>query len=270
MLLRIASTIVLLPVVVVSVLTGYLYVSQESMIFPATALPPEHQFEFDVPFEEVSVSVDGAELNALHFQQPNPRGLIFFLHGNGGNLASWTNNVDYYRQVNYDMFIFDYRSYGKSTGQIESEWQLHADVRAAWERVAPLYPDKPIVIYGRSLGTAFAAKLAVDVRSDLLILVSPFSSMVAMARQQYPFLPDWLVRYPLRTDEIMADIRTPTIFVHGDNDGFIPLVHSRRLIDLATVESRLMVIEGAGHVDIHQFDTYLEGLTMALPDQKTR
>jgi uncharacterized protein len=62
--------------------------------------------------------------------------------------------------VNYDLFIIDYRGYGKSTGRIESEVQLHADVRAAWEAIAPRYRGKPIVIYGRSLGTGLAASLA--------------------------------------------------------------------------------------------------------------
>ena len=148
------------PVLLVSAFFTYLYVSQESMIFAATTLPRDHQFVFEVPFEEITIPVDGAEINGLHFQQPNPRGLIFFLHGNGGNLDSWTGNVDYYRRVNYDMFIFDYRGYGKSTGRIRSEKQLHDDVRAAWNTIAPRYRDKPTVIYGRSLGAALAAKLA--------------------------------------------------------------------------------------------------------------
>lgn len=254
------------PLVVASAFIAYLYVSQESMIFLGTTLPRDHQFVFDVPFEEVTIPVDGAEISGLHFQQTNPRGMIFFLHGNGGNLNSWTSNVEYYRRVNYDMFIFDYRGYGKSTGRIESEQQLHDDVRAAWDAIAPLYREKPIVIYGRSLGAALAAQLAFDVDPDLLILVSPFSSMIAMARQQYPFLPEWVVRYPLRTDKLIAEIRTPAVFVHGDKDRFIPLAHSFELRELANSQAELLVIQGAGHNDIHQFKTYLDGLTMALPD----
>jgi uncharacterized protein len=101
-----------------------LYLSQDRLILPAKALPAEYRFKYDVPFEEVSIPVDGASLHALSFRQPNPRGVVFFLHGNAGNLVDWTTGVDFYRRVNYDLFIVDYRGYGKSTGRIEKEGQL--------------------------------------------------------------------------------------------------------------------------------------------------
>lgn len=264
--IKIIAGIAVIPVLMGSAIASFVFVSQETMIFYPTPLPPDHQFVFDVPFEEVTIPVDGAEINALHFRQANPRGLIFFLHGNGGNLESWASDIDFYKRVNYDLFILDYRGYGKSTGSIQSETQLHADVRAAWNTVAALYQEKPIVIYGRSLGTALAAKLAVDVSPALLVLVSPFSSMIAMGRQEYPFLPEWLLRYPFRTDKLVADIRSPTVFVHGDEDRLIPIAHTHELMGLANTDAKLLLIEGAGHNDIHRFTSYLDGLTTELPD----
>ncbi len=264
--IRIIAGIAVVPVLMGSAIASFVFVSQETMIFYPTPLPPDHQFVFDAEFEEVTIPVEGAQINALHFRQPNPRGLFFFLHGNGGNLESWASDIDYYRRVNYDLFIFDYRGYGKSTGSIQSEAQLHADVRAAWNAVEAQYREKPIVIYGRSLGTALAAKLALDVKPTLLILVSPFFSMVAMGRQQYPFLPEWLLRYPLRTDRLIADVRTPTVFVHGDKDRLIPIAHSYELMGLANGDAKLLLIEGAAHNDIHRFPSYLDGLANELPD----
>ncbi len=247
-------------------LLGYLYAAQESLIFVGTKLPADHAFEFDLPHRELTIEVDGAALNALHFRQPDPRGLVFFLHGNGGNLRSWTTGADYYQRVNYDMFMLDYRGYGKSTGEMVSEEQLHADVRIAWDTVAPEYSGKPIVLYGRSLGAALAVRLATEVEPDLVVLVSPFTSLLAMATAQYPIVPAALVRYPLRTDELIADVRAPIVFVHGDRDTFIPIDHSRTLLELATAPSRLLTIEGADHYDIHSYSSYLEGLAEALPD----
>lgn len=260
------AAVVIVPLAIAGSFLAYLYVNQDSMIFAATPLPPDHQFLFDVPFEEITIAVEGAEINALHFKQPDPRGLVFFLHGNGGNLQTWTNDVEYYQRVNYDMFILDYRGYGKSTGQVDSERQLHDDVRAAWDLVAEDYPDKPIVVYGRSLGSALATRLAIDVEPDLLILVSPFSSMLAMAQQQYPYVPEWILRFPLRTDELIADVAVPTIIVHGDEDSFIPIAHSEQLHNLAKNRTEMLVIRGAGHGDIHRFRSYRDGLTMALPN----
>lgn len=241
------------------------YFEQDEAIFQGSTLPADHQFGFDIPFEERTISVEGAELSGIRFTQEEPLGLIFFLHGNGGNIESWSSGADFYQRVNYDMFMFDYRGYGKSTGSVSSQAQLHDDVQRAWDSVAPLYGGKPIVIYGRSLGAALAAELATHVDAEKVILVSPFKSMVAMAKAQYPLLPSSLVRYPLKTSEIIGNIQSPVILVHGDRDRLIPLAHSESLLKLANAQSKLLVIAGAGHNDIHQFKSYLEGLTAELP-----
>jgi len=243
---------------------GLLYVKQERIILPASALAADYRFQFDQPFEEVWIPVQGASLHALHFKQPNPRGVVFFLHGNAGNLVSWTTGLDFYRRVNYDLFMVDYRGYGKSTGHIENEAQLYADARAAYDAMAPLYRDKPIVIYGRSLGTALAASLARDVQPRLLVLVSPFSSLAASAAQAYPWAPRWVLKYPLRTDAIIGDIKSPILLIHGSEDKLIPLSHSERLKALARSPVELLVVPGAGHSDIHKFPVYLDGLAARL------
>jgi alpha-beta hydrolase superfamily lysophospholipase len=243
---------------------GLLYVTQERIILPASTLAADYRFQFDQPFDEVWIPVQGASLHALHFKQPNPRGVVFFLHGNAGNLVSWTTGVDFYRRVNYDLFIVDYRGYGKSTGHIENEAQLYADARAAYDAMAPLYRDKPIVIYGRSLGTALAASLARDVRPRLLVLVSPFSSLAASAAQAYPWAPEWVLKYPLRTDAIIGDVKSPILLIHGSEDKLIPLSHSERLKALARSPVELLVVPGAGHGDIHKFPVYLDGLAARL------
>ena len=243
---------------------GALYFTQERIILPATTLPADYRFQFDQPFEEVWIPVQGATLHALHFKQPNPRGVVFFLHGNAGNLVTWTTGVDFYRRVNYDLFIIDYRGYGKSTGHVESEAQLHADARAAYDAMAALYRDKPIVIYGRSLGTALAASLARDVNPRLLILVSAFTSLAAAAAEAYPWAPAWILKYPMRIDAVIGDVKSPILLIHGSDDTLIPLAHSERLKALARSPAELLVVPGAGHNDIHTFPVYLDGLAARL------
>ena len=248
-------------------LYAYLYLAQGSIVFQPTALADDYEFQIPVPFEEVNIPVDGAVINAIHFRQEDPQGLIFFLHGNGGNLQGWSANADYYRRVNYDVLMIDYRGYGKSSGKIESEQQLHDDVRAAWDYIAGRFEGKPIVIYGRSLGTAPATRLARDVNPDLLVLVSPFSSVLALAREQYKFVPEWLVRFPLRTDRVIGEVAAPIMLLHGDRDSLIALQHSHTLEALAGDNARLIAIEGAGHDDIHLFDKYVDTLTDSLPSR---
>ena len=251
-----------LPAIVVAyaAILGVLYERQERMIFPGTALPPDHPFRFDQRFEEVRIPVPGASLDALHFMQDRPRGLVFFVHGNAGNLDVWATGLDFYRNIGYDLFIFDFRGYGKSTGTIESEAQLKTDVRAAWDYIAPQYAGKPIIVYGRSLGTGLAAALARDVNPALLVLVSPYTSVTAIAQQRFPFVPGWLVKYPLRTEAIIGDIKSPILMFHGFDDRLIPPSESEKLKALAKSPTDLVIVKGAHHGDVHRFPQYLNAL----------
>ena len=252
-----------------AIFLGYLYLSQESLIFHPEPLPADYRFDLDHPgqrVDEVRIAVPEGEIHALHFRQPAARGLVFYLHGNGGNLATWTVNADFYRDLGYDLFMLDYRGYGKSRGRITSEAQLHADVRAAWDTVAPAYAGRPVVVLGRSLGTALATWLARDVRPDLLVLVTPYTSALALARQHYPFVPGALVRYPLRNDTLIGEIASPVLLLHGTADDLTPLEHARTLLALARSPAELQVIAGAGHDDIHGFPAYRQGLATHLQD----
>lgn len=243
---------------------GLLYLAQERLIFRGTRLPDDYRFDFPQRFEEIRVPVPGATLDALHFTQPRPRGLVFFVHGNAGNLATWTTGIDFYRRINYDLFIFDFRGYGKSTGRIASEEQLFADVRAAWDAIAPRYRDQPVVIYGRSLGAPLAARLARDVNARLLVLVTPFTSLATISKREYPFAPQWLLKYPLRTDAVIGEVRSPILLVHGSHDELIPLSQSEQLRALTRAPTELLVVDGAGHNDIQDFPSYRDGLAARL------
>ena len=241
---------------------AWIYWHQEGLLFDAVPLPADHVFALpDV--HEVRIEVDGASLSVLHLKLPNPQGLVFFLHGNSGNLATWFTNSAFYRKANYDLLMIDYRGYGKSSGRIESQAQLQADVRKAWDWVAPQYAGKKRVIYGRSLGSALAAGLSAEVEADLTILVSPYCSMGELMRANYPLLPTLLLRYPLPTCDYAARLRTPLLLVHGEADRVIPIAHSERIL-ARLPQAQLLRIPGAGHGDVHQFDAYIDALSKRL------
>ncbi len=247
-----------IPAILYLLLVLLMYIYQEKLIFPGTKLPADHTFTFDQTFTELMIPVEGGELNALHFHQKDPQGLVFFLHGNAGNLDTWTTKVKFYEQHNLDLFIIDYRGYGKSTGNITSVEQIHSDIRAAWNFIAPRYQENniPITIYGRSLGSGLATKLATEVRHQQLILVSPFSSMKSMVKQHYPYVPSSLLRYPLPTKDIIEQVPGKVSFIVGDKDDYIPLIHSETLQKLTIQPSEIFTVNGADHGDIHEFDQY--------------
>ena len=159
------STLAMLGVLGYVGVAAFFYWAQDNIVFRPDVLPAS--YEFKLPnVSEVKIPVDGATLSALHFKQPNAKGVVFFLHGNAGNLASWVRDTNFYRRSNYDLFMIDYRGFGKSTGHIESEAQLHADVLTAWQLIAPQYEGRKRVIFGRSLGTTLATKLSTNVAAD--------------------------------------------------------------------------------------------------------
>ena len=259
---RVALSLLGLVVLAYVVIVALVYFRQEKLIFNPVPLSPDHQFTIpDV--QEVNVPVKGAELSALHLRLPNPKGVVFFLHGNSGNLQTWLTSVDFYRRVNYDLFMIDYRGYGKSSGRIESEAQLHDDMRVAWSKIAPQYAGKKLVVYGRSLGTGLAAKLSSDVQPDLTVLVSPYESLKAMGDAHYPWLPGLVNRYTMRTDQWLPAIKGPVMIEHGEVDTLIGLSHGERLKKIRA-GTELVVVPGAGHNDIHKFPIYLDTLSERL------
>lgn len=259
---RLLRSAIFIGLAVYAGLSALVYFFQERLIFRPSVLPATHQFS--VPgVQEVKVPVDGAELSALHFRQPNARGVVFFLHGNAGDLTTWLTSTDFYSRTKFDLFMIDYRGFGKSTGTIESEAQLHADARRAFDLVARQYAGKKIILYGRSLGTGLASKLASEVKADLTVLVSPYSSILDLGKQFYPWLPDFVSRYPMRSDLWLPQAKSPVFILHGDRDTLIPLSHAQKLKALHTA-AELLVVENAEHNDIHKFPKYLDALANRL------
>ena len=241
------------------------WLRQERLLFAPEPLQADHRFSFGPDVHEVTIArPDGVRLNALHMRLAQPRGIVFYLHGNAGNLQSWFDHADFYRQAGYDLFMLDYRGYGKSSGHIASEAELREDVRAAWQQVAPLYPPgKARVIAGRSLGTNLAAGLAAELHPDLTLLISPYRSMTALAAQHFPWAPGALLRYPLDTEALASEIKGPCLLLHGDLDTLIPAAHSQALA-ARLPQGRYVPIAGAAHNDVQEFPAYLAAVRQAL------
>ena len=250
---------------------GWLYLRQERLLFEPDPLAFDDVICSDADTREFFLEVPGASLSVAHLALPNPRGVFFFLHGNSGNLKKWFVELEAFRQANFDVVMFDYRGFGKSSASIESEDQLHADVRAVWEHFAPKYAGRRLVISGQSLGTGLAAGLSAHLCAsgtapDLTMLVSPYSSMQALAAELYPWVPERVLRYPLHTLAHAANLMGPVMLIHGDKDELIPIHHSEKLFTAlkGKAKAELLRVTGAGHSDVHQFPTVRKALMSAL------
>ena len=231
-----------------ALLCGVLYFKQEKLLFAPTQLPAGHRFQFPGWFEERwTTAADGTQLHGLLFKVPQPKGLVFYLHGNGGALDSWGSAAATYTALGYDVFALDYRGYGKSGGTITSQAQLLADVDTAYQRLRSGYAEGRTVIIGYSLGTGPATWLAARHHPKLLVLQAPYYSMRDMAARHYPYIPRFVLRYPMLTNELIARVSAPIVLFHGNRDEVIDHRSALRLKALLKPTEELIVLPGARH-----------------------
>ena len=112
------------------------------MIFHPSALPQDYKFSFEGSYQEVKIpTFDDKKLHGLLFKADSSKGLVFYLHGNAGALDTWGDIANVYTSLNYDIFILDYRGFGKSEGSIYSEAQFYNDVQAAYDLMKKNYSE---------------------------------------------------------------------------------------------------------------------------------
>ena len=107
--MRIAAALVLLPLLAWLAVTALLWWKQESLLFHPQPLPSDARLAVEPDVHERFVDVPGAKLSVLELRLPEPRGLVFFLHGNAGNLQSWFTHTDFYRRAGFELVMLDYR-----------------------------------------------------------------------------------------------------------------------------------------------------------------
>jgi uncharacterized protein len=247
------------------ILCVVLFFMQDSLIFFPAKLPADYPYEFDLDYEEINIKTeDLTHLNGLLFTSDSSEGLIFYLHGNAGALDSWGIIAPVYTGLNYDIFILDYRGYGKSEGTISSEEQFYSDVQMAYNEMLTRYNQDDIIVIGYSLGAAAAAKLAAENNPRMLILQAPYYSMADMKKELYPFFPDFLVKYKFETFSYMDKINLPVTIFHGDQDEVIYYGASLKLQKLFKPGDQLITLPGQQHNGITDNPEYRKQLVKIL------
>ena len=169
-------------------LVGF-YLFQEKVIFRPKKLAKDYIFSFDKEFEEVNLTTDDTSIiNALHFKVKNPKGIILYYHGNKGNLQRWGPMISPFTDYGYDVFIMDYRGYGKSNGE-RNEKNLYNDALLSYNYVKGHFDEEKITVYGRSLGGTFATFVASQNSPKQLILEAPFYNLLDLSYRKFRLLP---------------------------------------------------------------------------------
>jgi uncharacterized protein len=234
-----------------------LFFCQERLIFFPSRLAAEFQFQFKLPVEEKFLEVVGSKIHSLLFRVPSSRGLILYFHGNADNLASWGEVAEELAdKTSMSVWIIDYPGYGKSEGQVSSEAQLHS-IAAAFMDAAKVMEATTgkIVVYGRSIGSGLAVKLASEYKPAALILESPYYSLQDIAETRFPWAPLFLLKYKFHSDLWMPNVSCPVLIIHGEQDEVIPFSQGKRLAEL-NKQKTFVSIRGGHHNDLAQFYEY--------------
>ena len=227
---------------------GFLYFYQESLLFYPQKLAKNYRFMFSGNFEEINIKTDdGTILNGLLFKSDSSKGLIFYLHGNAGSLSSWGESAKTFTDLKYDVFMLDYRGYGKSNGDISGQQQLFSDVQTVYEQLMKKYSENKIIILGYSMGTGLAAKLAADNSPKLLILQAPYFSLVDLMKHTFPVIPTFILKYKFETNIYIKNCHMPIVIFHGNKDEVIYYGSSLKLNNFLKAPDTLITLNGQGH-----------------------
>ncbi|MCB9334761.1 MAG: alpha/beta fold hydrolase [Flavobacteriales bacterium] len=239
---------------------------QEKMFFHPTPLPADFEFEFKNEFTEYNIPLgDDVTVNGLLFKAEKTKGLVFYLHGNAGALNSWGEIADFYTQNNYDIFILDYRGFGKSEGRIENEKQFLNDVQIVYDSLKTNYLEENIVVIGYSIGTCPATYIAAKNNPKQLVLKAPYYSMVNLVHHYYWIVPGWMVKYKLPTNEYIQEVKAPITIFHGTEDKIIPVESSYKLKEyLKPTTDTLIVVESKTHHGVGNWEEYKSELSNIL------
>ncbi|TGN40536.1 alpha/beta hydrolase [Marinobacter confluentis] len=224
--------------------------------------PDRLNLEYENVFIETT---DGETLHGWWLPaQSDPKGTVYFLHGNAQNISSHVMNVAWLPEERYNVFLIDYRGYGRSTGAPDIEGTLHdSEAGLRWLTEHPDAQNQPLFLLGQSLGGALGIALASEwVKRgeqpplDGVIVDGTFDGFRSIAREKLgDFWLTWPLQIPLSwtitdeyeaTDQIGDISPVPVMVIHSVRDGIIPFHHGQRLYDAAK-EPKQFLQTDTGH-----------------------
>jgi|TARA_B100000959_G_scaffold181858_1_gene190154 hypothetical protein len=194
---------------------------------------------------------DGVRLHGWYIPSAGAKATLLWFHGNAGNITHRLGNIEMLKPLNLNIFIFDYRGYGKSEGEPD-EKGIYSDSQAAYDwlvKVKNILPGE-IILFGRSLGGICAVEVASGNPAAGLILESVFPSAGKMAEKIFPVLPlGGAIKSRFDAISKVPDLKLPKLFIHGTQDEIVPYKLGRELFSVAADPKEFYDIQGAGHND---------------------
>ena len=263
------TSIIIIVISVIAFVSIVLYFFQEKFLFHPEKLPKDFQFQYkNQKVKEYNLEIKkGVIINGLHFQVENPRGIVYYLKGNSKSIKGWGKFAVDFTLHGYDVIMIDYRGFGKSTGKM-SQQSMKEDAMLVYDKLKEIVDEKNIIIYGRSLGTGLATKVASMNNPRMLVLACPYFSMSKNVKRYLPLVPLGLVmRYQMPTYKWIKYVDCPIKIIHGTNDKVIQFKSSVKLSKMKPKTTRLYPIIDGGHKNLHNFESYHRALEEVLNEK---
>ncbi len=260
----IAMGVVLTAGLVVLAVASSLAIQRRIVFFPEV-LDEDAQLSFSRPHDEVWF--DGGGGRRLHAVRFTPEGqrrgrAILYLHGNAGSVRSWGEvGAELVASHQAVVYVVDYAGYGKSRGAL-TEGAILEDVVAVFDAIQGDHPE--VIVFGRSIGSGPAVWLASQRSPLLLILETPYASLVDLAGRLVPWWPQRLLAFRFDSEAWMKNVRCPVHILHGTDDEVIPLASARRLEPLLPAGSSFTIIPRGRHNDLSTFPEWQAAMARVL------
>ena len=192
---------------------------------------------------------DNVTLNGWFFKNPHASSTIIFAHGNAGNMSDRLFKIKFFYDLGLNVFIFDYRGYGKSEGK-PSEAGIYLDAQGAYDYLQSQgrVNMKNIILYGASIGGAVAIDLATRRNAALLVVESSITNAQDMVKIFYPFVPSFFLSLKFDSINKVRALKVPKLFIHSPDDEVVPYWVGQKLFEAAAQPKEFLKIHG-GHND---------------------
>ena len=199
----------------------FLYFAQASLLFIPDSLPEDYTYRKGV--EQKLQVADGINISCYWNKLDNPKGVILYFHGNKGSIRRCIRQSEMMEDLGYDIFMPDYRGYGKSEGKLLSDDQFYADAQIVYDFLKEKYREENIVIAGYSMGSGPASYLAGTNKPKELFLISPFKSIVDLKNRYLPIVPNFLIKFQFPNWQYIEQVDCPiTVFYTKEDRVVLP------------------------------------------------
>ncbi|WP_104381252.1 alpha/beta hydrolase [Sphingobacterium sp. HMA12] len=226
-------------------------------------------YQFGVPFEEKFINVnDNTVLHSLLFKAKKSKGVIIYLHGSNNALDTWGKIAPIYTANEYDVFMLDYRGYGKSQGKVTNEDSLYQDIQIVYDKLRETYSENQIIVLGQSMGTSLASYIAAKNNPNLLILQAPYYNLKDWTNDVAPELDTTNIPYSFDNASFLKKVKCPVIIFHGNRDTAVYYGSSVKLSKLLKATDKFITLQDESHNDFSKNEAYLSSIKLILERNK--